>query len=653
MFSLFNKNKRLPILHILFLLMITLFTIITFASADSSEKSEITLKVTNVTFKELLVFEESLKQTMADLEKLDRKNFNANENKAEIKLIITNSSQEFATDLAQTEFVDFEVEVLNQTTELLELRVNQRADGGEGEQSKSKTLVKKPKVMILISERHWQASSPAIETEIVRKFTEKGYKVIDPDQIRRAHPSEPPPGLLHGDPAAASAIGRQHGAELVIVGEAFTNDTQISYGLYTSRATSEIRILDVDTATIFVAKSQTGRGSDLTRNMAIQKAFQNTGIELADYLMKHIEDNWKKRGPKTYEVALVVSELTFSQLVQLEQMLQNWRGIDAVNLRGFDAGTAVIGVETQHSAQHLAGQLVTKPLNQFSLDIHNFNTMQIDIEVRRAVAIFDIQLVIANITFEELIQIEQVLKKWSGVTTVFLRSFDFGIAVMELHYKGGAQQLAGELVKKTFNNFSLDIQNFSDKRINLEIKKKQVVKPKPVKLVISQLSFEQLGLLEQALKKWEGIKSVSLQSFDDGNAVFDIFSEQDAQYLAHELERKPINTFALDVKNFTPTQLNIDVVRATTVNDVQLIVSPLAFDQLVQFQKVLKEWVGVDTVYLRSFDSGVAIIELHTENGTQQLAEELVSRPLKEFDIDVTNFTPERINIAIEADGER
>ena len=361
-----------------------------------------------------MVFEESLRQRIVSLEKLDRQNFDAEESKAEIKLSITDNLQQFATDLALTEFAAFEVEVLNQTAELLELRVNQRADGSQAEKSKSETLVKKPKVMILISERHWQAPNPATETEVIRKFTEKGYKVIDPNQIRKTHPSEPPGGLLHGDPAAAAAIGRQHGAELVIVGEAFSNDTQISYGLYTSRATAEIRMLDVDTATIFVAKSQTGSGSDLTENMATQKAFQNAGEQLADYLMKQIEDQWKKRGPKAYEVSLVVTELTFSQLVQLEQMLQNWRGIDAVNLRSFEAGVAVLGLETRNNAQNLAGQLVSKPLNQFSLDVTNFNTMQIDVEVRRAVAVYDLQLVIANLAFDQLVQLQQTLEKWSG-----------------------------------------------------------------------------------------------------------------------------------------------------------------------------------------------------------------------------------------------
>ena len=648
MFMTITSATRFSIFIVLFGFLIAVFQMNSYAAEDTPRQTQVTLKVTNVTFKELLVFEEALRQRMTALEKLNRQNFDAEGSTAQIKLTLSGDLQKFATDLALTEFADFEIEVLNQTAELIELRVNQGRDRSPFDAAISDVIVKKPKVMILISERHWQASSPAIETEVIRKFTEKGYKVIDPNQIRSAHPSEPPAGLLHGDPAAAATIGRQYGAELVIVGEAHTNDTLISYGLYTSRATSEIRILDVDTATIFLAHSETGKGSDLTQSMAIQKAFQNTGELLAEHLTKQISERWKKSGKKEYGVSLVVGDLTFSQLVQLEQVLHNWRGIDAINLRSFEAGVAVIGVETGHSAQHLAAQLVTKPLNQFSLDIKNFNTMQIDIEVRRAVALYDIQLVIANITFEELIQLEQALKQWSGVTTVFLRSFDLGIAVIELHYKGGAQRLAGELLRKTFNNFSLDILNFSDKRIDLDVIIQQVAEPKPVTLVISQLSFEQLGQLEQALKKWEGIKSVSLQEFDAGNAVFDIHSEQDAQQLANELERKPINEFALDVKNFTPTQININVVRATSVNDVQLIISPLAFNQLVKFQKVLKEWAGVDTVYLRSFDSGVAIIELHTENGTQQLAEELGSRPLKAFVLDVTNFTPNRINITVQ-----
>ena len=638
-------NGFLMSLTVLFSLIFLAQTDISAVADTSASQNQVTLKVANVTFKELLRFEESLKQRIPSIENLDRQNFDAAGSRAEIKLTITDDLQQLATELALTEFAAFEVEVLNQTAELLEIRVNQRAQAGPSAAQETEVVARKPRVMILISERHWQAPSPATETEVIRKFTENGFKVVDPDQIRKAHHSEPAGGLLHGDPAAAAAIGRQHGAELVIVGEAFSNDTRVSYGLYTSRATAEVRMLDVDTATIFVAKSQTGSGSDLTENMATQKAFQNTGELLAGYLMEQIANQWNNRGPKAYEVSLVVAELTFSQLAQLEQVLQNWRGVDAVNLRSFDAGVAVIGLETRHSAQRLASELVSKPLNQFSLDVTNFTTMQIDVEVRRAVALYDIQLVVSQLAFNQLIHLQQALEKWSGVDTVYLRSFDAGVAVIELHYKGGAQRLAAELIRKSFDQFSLDITDFTARRIDVEVRRGSDVYR--VRLFISELTFDQLEQLEQALKEWEGIEAVSLQNFDAGMAVIDLHSQYDAQHLAGEFVNKSVNQFSLSVTNFTPDQINIEVRKAAAVYDAQLIISGLAFDQLVQLKQVLNDWSGIDTVYLRSFDSGVAVIELKSQHDTQHLAEELVSKQLNQFSLDVTNFTPNRINIEV------
>ena len=641
-------NRFLMPLIFLFSLVFLSQTDISAVADTSSSQSQVTLKVTNVTFKELLRFEESLRQRIPSIEGLDRQNFDAAGSRAEIKLTVVGDLQQFTTELALTEFAAFEVEVLNQTAEFLEIRINQRSHGGPAAAPEAQVIVRKPRVMILISERHWQAPNPATETEMIRKFAENGFKVVDPNQIRQAHASEPGGGLLHGDPAAAAAIGRQYGAELVIVGEAFSNDTRVSYGLYNCRATAEIRMLDVDTATIFVAQSQTGSGSDLTENMASQKAFQNTGELLADYLMEHIANQWNKRGPKAYEVSLVVAELTFSQLAQLEQMLQNWRGIDAVNLRNFDAGVAVIGLETRHTAQRLASELVSKPLNQFSLDVTNFTTMQIDVEVRRAVALYDIQLVVSQVAFNQLIHLQQALEKWSGIDTVYLRSFDDAVAVIELHYKGGAQRLASELIRKSFDQFSLDITDFTTRRVDVEVRKEST--DYKVQLVISELTFDQLEQLEQALKEWEGIEAVSLQNFDAGMAVIDIHSQHDAQHLAGELVNKPINQFSLSVTNFTPDQIDIEVREAAAVYDAQLVIAGLAFDQLVQLKQVLNDWSGIDSVYLRSFDSGVAVIELKSQHDTQRLVEELVSKPLNRFSLDITNFTPNRIDIEVRSE---
>ena len=260
-------------------------------------------------------------------------------------------------------------------------------------------------------------------------------------------------------------------------------------------------------------------------------------------------------------------------------------------------------------------------------------------------------MVVSQLAFNQLVQLQDALEKWSGIDQVYLRSFDAGVAVIELHYKGGAQRLAAELIRKSFNNFLLDITDFTTRRIHLEVK--QVRKKSDlhkVQLVISELSFDQLEQLQEALKEWDGIVTVSLENFDAGIAVIDLHAQYHAQHLAGELVGRSVNQFSLSVTNFTPNQINIEVREAAAVYDAQLVISGLAFDQLVQLKQVFNDWNGIDRVYLRSFDSGIAVIELKSQHDTQHLVDALVGKPLKQFSLDVTNFTPNRINIGVRSE---
>ena len=55
----------------------------------------------------------------------------------------------------------------------------------------------------------------------------------------------------------------------------------------------------------------------------------------------------------------------------------------------------------------------------------------------------------------------------------------------------------------------------------------------------------------------------------------------------------------------------------------------------------------MSNVYLQSFDSDVAVIELHTQRGAQRLAGELVNKPFTRFALDIRDFTVNRIDIEV------
>lgn len=222
------------------------------------------------------------------------------------------------------------------------------------------------------------------------------------------------------------------------------------------------------------------------------------------------------------------------------------------------------------------------------------------------------------------------------------------ILVSERHWQAPNPATETEMIRKSFDEFSLDITDFTTRRVDVEVRRESAIHK--VQLIISELTFDQLEQLEQALNEWEGIDTVSLQNFDGGVAVIDLHSQQDAQHLAGELVNKSVNQFSLGVTNFTPDQINVEVREAAAVYDAQLAISGLAFDQLVQLKQVLNGWNGIDRVYLRSFDSGVAVIELKSQLDTQRLVEEFVGKPLNRFSLDITNFTPNRINIEVRSE---
>lgn len=609
-----------------------------------SEK-QITLKIVNATFKELVLFKEALQKHIPSIKSLDNsQNFDVARKSTEINITITENIYQFSKALALSEFKDFEVEVLNLSAEKLEIHLNWKSNASV---EPANEIEHKPKIMILIAEKPLgnQTTKDAAETEMIRKFTEKGFKVINPAALKRNRNLDQIRSVMRGNTDQAASISQQYGAELLIVGEASSERGKTTYGLRTCRATVNARVIEVDTMRILMANSKNAAGADATEKIASKKSLQNAGGLLADYLIDQITKEWKVRAASAYDVQLVISELTFSQLVQLEQTLKKLNDVETVHRQSFNSGTAVIQLRSQHSAQKLAEVLVSKPFSHFSLDVTNYTANRIDIRVARAPADYDVQIVVSKLTFSQLVQLEQLLKKVSGVDAVYLRSFDSHVAVIEVHYQHGAQKLAGELSGKSLNQVSLDVTNFAADRIDIIAKKKSAVYN--TQLVISKLTFSQLAHLEETLEKLSGVETVNFQSFDSGVAVIQLNSQHKVEKLAKILVSKSFNRFSLDVTNFNADGIEIEVKRSPAVYDIELVISALTFNQLVQIEQALKKISSVSNVYLQSFDSDVAVIELHTQHGSQHLAGELVNKPFNRFTLNIGEFTVNRIDIEV------
>jgi hypothetical protein len=126
--------------------------------------------------------------------------------------------------------------------------------------------------------------------EIIKVLIENGYRVVDKDQLARIRYNEQVKEAARGNAHLASKIGNKYGADVIIVGEAFSESigNVIPGGFITCRARIEARAVDTKTGEILAADGKYASGIDLGEFVAGKMAIQNAATELADYFVEYL-----------------------------------------------------------------------------------------------------------------------------------------------------------------------------------------------------------------------------------------------------------------------------------------------------------------------------------------------------------------------------
>lgn len=156
------------------------------------------------------------------------------------------------------------------------------------------TQIPAAKIMVVIPEEHIgrKVPDPAGETEIIKKLIEKGFEVVDQGQVKRIRQSQRVASALK-DNKAARDLGKEFEADIIIIGEAFSEFAKrMEAGMVSCRARVEARAVRTDTGRILAADGRHGSALDISENIAGKRALQDAGSELADYFIQQIIKNW-------------------------------------------------------------------------------------------------------------------------------------------------------------------------------------------------------------------------------------------------------------------------------------------------------------------------------------------------------------------------
>jgi curli biogenesis system outer membrane secretion channel CsgG len=224
---------------------------------------------------------------------------------------------------------------------------------------------------------------PSGENEIVSKLLESGFDVVDPDAVKAIRYDERTISAI-GDAKQAAALGKDNGADVIIIGKAFSGLAgKVSGDFVSCRAVIEAKAIDVNTGNILASKGQEGSGMDAEEFVAAEKAFRQAGSELADYFISQLRKGAK--APATVQATTVeisLSNVTFGQLKEFEQVVQGIEGVKKVNRLSFSQNTAKIQVEYAGSSQELADKIFSCKFTNFQIEITGFSESKLEINIK-------------------------------------------------------------------------------------------------------------------------------------------------------------------------------------------------------------------------------------------------------------------------------
>ena len=157
---------------------------------------------------------------------------------------------------------------------------------------------KKPVVMVIIPEMHIrqpQLIDPAAETEIIKRLTVAGFKVIDSAYVHLMKTDQAKAKKLFGSPKTAAGFAAGKDVEVLLYGEAVSEQAAGLGDFEGCRGRVELKAIVTKSEQILCADSAEAGATDLSEVVAGKKAIQLAANRLADNFLYTLAEKWNKK----------------------------------------------------------------------------------------------------------------------------------------------------------------------------------------------------------------------------------------------------------------------------------------------------------------------------------------------------------------------
>ncbi len=283
---------------------------------------------------------------------------------------------------------------------------------------------KKPKVMVIIPEEHvtgagshydparysrisidinmyrpnnfsqYEAMPPtqAGETEIARKLLEAGFSLVDERQFTKLKDDKTLQDAFD-NPSDASKVAARFGADILIVGEAFSEYSHNQNNMSSCRARIEVKAVMAGNAEMLATNSFNGSGLDATEIIAGKDAIAKAGTKIADYFIAQLcsksddiiaqmgKQKSKGGGEGNTETDIQFNNIDYSTASTVADIMKSAKGVTNVEKLSFSNKVAKFKVMHSGDTDSFIQSIVKNKMN-VNLDVVSVEENFANIDVK-------------------------------------------------------------------------------------------------------------------------------------------------------------------------------------------------------------------------------------------------------------------------------
>ena len=253
-----------------------------------------------------------------------------------------------------------------------------------------------PKVMVMVDEKALGSiSTSEIETMAVKMLSEKGVETVDQSMVQANLERIQKALRGAGDSRAAAVMGREFGADVMLIGEAVAKPNAAKIGdsnLRSYMASASFRAVRVDNSVNIASASETATVVAMDDITGSSKALKAAGEKALKTVVPELVKKWENPTAagtayeKRREIEITVGGMDqIWKLKETRVRLKNMKKeVESVTQKSYAQGVAIFRVKSFLPAEELAEALVLNPPSDLKVQVVEIHETTLSLRVVEA-----------------------------------------------------------------------------------------------------------------------------------------------------------------------------------------------------------------------------------------------------------------------------